>query len=72
MKTINAASPFTAAPRALIRRLLAWHIKRQIRLWESVKADLIRQRNVGIEACFRIDEEQQERRFRLRKLEQTL
>lgn len=71
MKTINAETPFTSAPRKLIRRLLAWHIKRQIRLWESVKDDLIRQRNVGIAACLRIEEEQQERRFRLRELQRT-
>lgn len=72
MRTINAASMLTSAPRKLMRRLLAWYIRRQIRMWESVKNDIVRQRAVGIEACWRIDEEQRDRRFRLRELEQYL
>jgi hypothetical protein len=72
MKTINAATTFTTPPRRLIRRLLAWYIKRQMRMWESVQEDLVRQRHVGIEAYWRIEEEQNERRLRLRELEQAL
>jgi hypothetical protein len=71
MKTINASTTF-AAPRKLIRGLLAWYIRRQMRMWESVQEDLVRQRHVGIEAYWRIEEEQNERRLRLRELEQAL
>lgn len=68
MKTINAGSLFTLAPRTAFKRLQAWLISHQIRAWEDAKNDIRRFRADGIRQEWQIEEEQKARRLRLRAL----
>lgn len=72
MKTVNAVSLFTLAPRTVFRRLQAWFIRYQIRTWEEAKADIRRFRLDGVSQERQIEKEQLARHQRLRELQRPM